>query len=129
MPAWLDLYRGALLHGRQFGRHFLSVLFPWFRCIANWQEVPPPFSNAPTLLGNFSCYVGPFASYDSWLAGVQDRPNFDAEKFRQRAGALRLVGVGRPRTVGAPWAWPWIPGSSRDVITSPSGIRIPSEGR
>mgnify|MGYP006296534701 FL=1 len=47
-------------------------------------EMLPPFSNAPTLLENFSCYFGPFASYDSWLAGFQDRPNFDVEGFRQR---------------------------------------------
>lgn len=47
-------------------------------------EMLPPFSDAPTLRENFSCYFGPFASYDSWLAGFEDRPNFDADGFRQR---------------------------------------------
>lgn len=50
----------------------------------NGPELLPAFSDAASLARNMSCYVGPFASYDSWLAGFQRSPEFNADKFRQR---------------------------------------------
>lgn len=47
-------------------------------------ELLPAFSDAASLKRNFSCYVGPFGNYDSWLAGFQQNPQFDAENFHRR---------------------------------------------
>jgi len=47
-------------------------------------ELLPAFSDSAVLKRNFSCYIGPFASYDSWLEGFQRRSNFDHERFRER---------------------------------------------
>lgn len=47
-------------------------------------ELLPAFSDAATLKRNFSCYVGPFARYESWLAGFHRNPEFNAENFRKR---------------------------------------------
>lgn len=46
-------------------------------------ELLPAFSEAATLKRNFSCYSGPFASYESWLAGFQQQPGFNAENFHR----------------------------------------------
>lgn len=46
-------------------------------------ELLPPFSTASSLKENFSCYGGPFASYDSWVNWLSRRPKFDAEQFAQ----------------------------------------------
>ncbi|WP_240220130.1 alpha/beta hydrolase family protein [Rheinheimera hassiensis] len=47
-------------------------------------ELLPAFSTASSLKENFSCYYGPFASYDSWLAMLSKKPKFNAEMFSQR---------------------------------------------
>ena len=47
-------------------------------------ELLAPFSSAESLKSNFSCYGGPFASYDSWLAMLSKNPKFNAEMFSQR---------------------------------------------
>ena len=47
-------------------------------------ELLPAFSTASSLQENFSCYGGPFASYDSWLALLSKKPSFNAEMFAQR---------------------------------------------
>lgn len=47
-------------------------------------ELLPAFSTAQTLKSNFSCYGGPFASYDSWLAMMSKKPKFNAAMFGQR---------------------------------------------
>ena len=47
-------------------------------------ELLPAFSDAATLKRNFSCYSGPFGKYDSWLAGFQSNPEFNADNFHQR---------------------------------------------
>ncbi|MBU2112763.1 MAG: prolyl oligopeptidase family serine peptidase [Gammaproteobacteria bacterium] len=44
-------------------------------------ELLPAFSTAASLKENFSCYGGPFASYDSWLAMMQKNPKFNADAF------------------------------------------------
>lgn len=43
-----------------------------------------PFSAASTLKENFSCYGGPFANYDSWLAFLSKKPKFNAAAFEAR---------------------------------------------
>lgn len=47
-------------------------------------ELLPAFSTASSLRQNFSCYIGPFASYDSWLAMMSKKPKFNAAMFGQR---------------------------------------------
>lgn len=47
-------------------------------------ELLPAFSTASSLKQNFSCYMGPFASYDSWLAMMSKKPKFNAEIFSTR---------------------------------------------
>ncbi|MDP2714398.1 S9 family peptidase [Rheinheimera sp.] len=47
-------------------------------------ELLPAFSSASSLKENFSCYGGPFSSYDSWLAMMSKNPKFNAEMFSQR---------------------------------------------
>ncbi|WP_052749138.1 alpha/beta hydrolase family protein [Arsukibacterium ikkense] len=44
-------------------------------------ELLAAFSSAASLKQNFSCYSGPFASYDSWLAMMSKSPRFNAEQF------------------------------------------------
>jgi dipeptidyl aminopeptidase/acylaminoacyl peptidase len=46
-------------------------------------ELLPAFSTAASLKENFSCYIGPFASYDSWLAMMSEKPKFNVELFSQ----------------------------------------------
>lgn len=46
-------------------------------------QLLPAFSSASSLKENFSCYGGPFASYDSWLAMLSKNPKFNAEMFSQ----------------------------------------------
>ena len=46
-------------------------------------ELLPAFSSASSLKENFSCYGGPFASYDSWLAMLSKKPKFNAEQFAE----------------------------------------------
>ncbi|MEN3159910.1 prolyl oligopeptidase family serine peptidase [Alkalimonas sp. NCh-2] len=50
---------------------------------ASSPELLPAFSTSPSLKENFSCYHGPFASYDSWLAMLGRNPQFNAERFAQ----------------------------------------------
>lgn len=47
-------------------------------------ELLAPFSTAATLKSNFTCYGGPFVSYDTWLAYVSRNPKFNAAAFEQR---------------------------------------------
>ncbi|MDP5150667.1 alpha/beta hydrolase family protein [Rheinheimera baltica] len=47
-------------------------------------QLLPVFSTASSLKQNFSCYMGPFASYDSWLAMMSKKPKFNAAMFGQR---------------------------------------------
>lgn len=74
-------------------RSFLILLSSFLLVCAAQAEPPrnqssfeplPAFSDAATLKRNFSCYSGPFGSYDSWLAGFQTNPGFNAENFHQR---------------------------------------------
>jgi dipeptidyl aminopeptidase/acylaminoacyl peptidase len=44
----------------------------------------PAFSSAPELKRNFTCYGGPFVSYDSWFAYDSRNPKFDAADFAAR---------------------------------------------
>ncbi|MBZ9613511.1 alpha/beta hydrolase family protein [Rheinheimera maricola] len=46
-------------------------------------ELLAPFSSAENLKSNFSCYGGPFASYDSWLAMLSKKPKFNTEQFEK----------------------------------------------
>lgn len=46
-------------------------------------ELLAPFSSAASLKENFSCYGGPFANYDSWLAMLSKKPKFNAEQFEK----------------------------------------------
>src|SRR5690606_4553118 len=46
-------------------------------------ELLAPFSSAENLKSNFSCYDGPFASYDNWLAMLSKKPKFNAEQFAE----------------------------------------------
>ncbi|MCS4306579.1 dipeptidyl aminopeptidase/acylaminoacyl peptidase [Rheinheimera pacifica] len=47
-------------------------------------ELLPAFSTAASLKENFSCYIGPFASYDSWLSWLSKRPKFNTEVFSKQ---------------------------------------------
>jgi dipeptidyl aminopeptidase/acylaminoacyl peptidase len=44
-------------------------------------EQLPAFSAAESLKSNFSCYGGPFTSFDGWLKLRANHPKFDADKF------------------------------------------------
>lgn len=46
-------------------------------------QLLPAFSTAASLKQNFSCYGGPFARYDSWLAMLSKNPKFNAEMFSE----------------------------------------------
>jgi len=47
-------------------------------------ELLPAFSSASSLKENFSCYVGNFASYDSWLAMLSKKPKFNSAAFEEQ---------------------------------------------
>lgn len=47
-------------------------------------ELLPAFSSASSLKENFSCYVGNFASYDSWLAMLSKKPKFNIAAFEKQ---------------------------------------------
>ncbi|GAB58769.1 alpha/beta hydrolase family protein [Rheinheimera nanhaiensis] len=47
-------------------------------------ELLPAFSTASSLKENFSCYGGPFANYDSWLALLSKKPKFNAAAFEAK---------------------------------------------
>lgn len=46
-------------------------------------ELLPAFSSAESLKSNFSCYDGPFASYNSLLEMLSKNPKFNAAKFEK----------------------------------------------
>jgi dipeptidyl aminopeptidase/acylaminoacyl peptidase len=50
----------------------------------NQPEMQPLFSSAPSLKKNISCYRGPFANYDTWLAFMAKNPKFNSEVFTKR---------------------------------------------
>lgn len=47
-------------------------------------ELLPAFSSASSLKENFSCYIGPFASYDSWAAMLSNKPKFNSAAFEEQ---------------------------------------------
>lgn len=47
-------------------------------------EALPAFSSAPELKRNFTCYGGPFVSYNTWLAYDSRNPKFNAADFAAR---------------------------------------------